>query len=162
GQYAPESIEFLKSMMDKLGSDQTYNHYPVGWAHAMDAPFQWSKQVASHFGGTRNGLAVSWPKGIRARGEIRTQFHHVIDIVPTILEAAGIQAPEMLNGTRQKPMEGVSMVYSFDDGSAPTRHKTQYFEITANRAIYQDGWIASTTPLRLRWQTVGKAPDPNE
>jgi arylsulfatase A-like enzyme len=162
GQYAAESIEFLLSMMDQLGSDRTYNHYPVGWAHAMDTPFQWTKQVASHFGGTRNGLAISWPKRIKAQGEIRAQFHHVIDIVPTILEAAGIQAPDMLNGTRQKPMEGVSMVYSFDDASAPSRHKTQYFEITANRAMYQDGWIASTTPVRLPWQTVGKAPDPNE
>jgi arylsulfatase A-like enzyme len=162
GQYAPESMEFLLSMMDQLGSDQTYNHYPVGWAHAMDAPFQWTKQVASHFGGTQNGLAVSWPKRIKAQGEIRPQFHHVIDIVPTILEAAGIQAPEVLNGTQQKPMEGVSMVYTFDNASAPTRHKTQYFEITANRAIYQDGWIASTTPLRLPWQTIGKAPDPND
>jgi arylsulfatase A-like enzyme len=162
GQYAPESIEFLLSMIDQLGSDRTYNHYPVGWAHAMDTPFQWTKQVASHFGGTRNGLAISWPKRIKAQGEIRAQFHHVIDIVPTILEAAGIQAPTILNGTRQKPMEGVSMVYTFDDATAPTRHKTQYFEITANRAIYQDGWIASTTPLRLPWQTVGKAPDPNE
>jgi arylsulfatase A-like enzyme len=162
GQYAPESIEFLLSMIDQLGSDRTYNHYPVGWAHAMDAPFQWTKQVASHFGGTRNGLAISWPQRIKAQGEIRTQFHHVIDIVPTILEAAGIPAPTTLNGTRQKPMEGVSMVYTFDDATTPTRHKTQYFEITANRAIYQDGWIASTTPLRLPWQTVGKAPDPNE
>jgi arylsulfatase A-like enzyme len=162
GQYAPESIEFLTSMMDQLGSDRTYNHYPVGWAHAMDTPFQWTKQVASHFGGTRNGLAISWPKGIKAQGETRSQFHHVIDIVPTILQATGIDAPEMLNGVRQKPMEGVSMVYTFDDASAPSRHKTQYFEITANRAIYQDGWIASTTPVRLPWQTTGKAPDPDE
>jgi arylsulfatase len=162
GQYAPESIEFLLSMMDQLGSDRTYNHYPVGWAHAMDTPFQWTKQVASHFGGTRNGLAISWPKRIKAQGEIRGQFHHVIDVVPTILEAAGIPAPEMLNGTRQKPMEGVSMAYTFDDAKAPSRHKTQYFEITANRAIYQDGWIASTTPLRFPWQTVGKEPDPDE
>jgi arylsulfatase A-like enzyme len=162
GQYAPESMEFLLSMIDQLGGDRTYNHYPVGWAHAMNAPFQWTKQVASHFGGTRNGLAISWPKRIKSQGEIRTQFHHVIDIVPTILEAAGIQAPVILNGTRQKPMEGLSMVYTFDDATAPTRHKTQYFEITANRAIYQDGWIASTTPLRLPWETVGKAPDPNE
>jgi arylsulfatase A-like enzyme len=162
GQYAPESMEFLLSMMDQLGSDRTYNHYPVGWAHAMDTPFQWTKQVASHFGGTQNGLVISWPKGIKAQGEIRPQFHHVIDIVPTILKAAGIEAPEVLNGTRQRPMEGVSMVYSFDDAGAPSRHKTQYFEITANRAIYQDGWIASTTPVRLPWQTVGKAPDPEE
>ncbi len=162
GQYAPESIEFLSSMMDQLGSDRTYNHYPVGWAHAMDTPFQWTKQVASHFGGTQNGLVISWPKRIKAQGQIRSQFHHVIDIVPTILEAAGVQAPDVLNGTRQKPLEGVSMVYTFDDANAPSRHKTQYFEITANRALYQDGWIASTTPLRLPWQTVGKAPDPND
>ena len=120
-------------MMDELGSDRTYNHYPVGWAHAMDTPFQWTKQVASHFGGTRNGLAMSWPKRIKAHGEMRSQFHHVIDIVPTILEAAGIQAPMMLNGTQQKPLEGVSMVYTFDDAKAPTRHTTQYFEMTANR-----------------------------
>jgi arylsulfatase A-like enzyme len=96
-------------MIDQLGSDRTYNHYPVGWAHAMDTPFQWTKQVASHFGGTRNGMAISWPEGIKARGEIRPQFQHVIDIVPTILEAAGIQAPATINGTAQKPLEGVSM-----------------------------------------------------
>src|SRR4029077_15415805 len=101
-QFAPESIEYLVSMIDELGSDKTYNHYPVGWAHAMDTPFQWTKQVASHFGGTRNGLAVSWPKGIKARGEIRPQFQHVTDIVPTILEAVGIQAPATINGTDQK------------------------------------------------------------
>jgi arylsulfatase A-like enzyme len=137
--FAPESLEYLVSMIDQLGSDRTYNHYPVGWAHAMDTPFQWTKQVASHFGGTRNGIAISWPKGIKARGELRSQFHHVIDIVPTILEAAGIQAPLVFNGTPQKPIEGVSMVYTFDDAKAPTRHTTQYFEIVANRAIYHDG-----------------------
>ncbi len=160
--FAPESLEYLVSMMDQLGSDRTYNHYPVGWAHAMDTPFQWTKQVASHFGGTRNGLAISWPKRIKAQGEIRPQFHHVIDIAPTILEAANIQAPRVLNGVPQKPIEGVSMVYTFDDAKAPTRHTTQYFEITANRAIYHDGWMASTTPLRLPWQTLGKAPDPDD
>jgi arylsulfatase A-like enzyme len=161
-QFAPESLEFLVSMMDQLGSDRTYNHYPIGWAHAMDAPFQWTKQVASHFGGTRNGLVVSWPKRIRVGGEIRSQFHHVIDIVPTILEATGIQAPLLLNGTPQKPLEGVSMAYTFDDAKAPTRHTTQYFEMTANRAIYHDGWIASTTPGRLPWETLGAAPDPDD
>ena len=161
-QYAPESLEFLVSMMDELGSDRTYNHYPIGWAHAMNAPFQWTKQVASHFGGTRNGLVISWPKRIKDGGEIRSQFHHVIDIVPTILEAAGIQAPLLLNGTPQKPIEGVSMVYTFDDAKAPTRHNTQYFEMTANRAIYHDGWIASTTPARLPWETLGAAPDPDD
>ena len=149
-------------MIDELGSDKTYNHYPIGWAHAMDTPFQWTKQVASHLGGTRNGLAVSWPKRIKATGELRSQFHHVIDIVPTILEAANIQPPRLLNGIPQKPMEGVSMVYSFDDAKAPTRHTTQYFEMTANRAIYHDGWMASTTPLRKPWETLGAAPDPDE
>jgi len=161
-QYAPESIEYLVSMIDELGGDRTYNHYPIGWAHAMNAPFQWTKQVASHFGGTRNGLALSWPKRIKKAGEQRSQFHHVIDVVPTILEATGIAAPMMLNGTPQKPMEGVSMVYTFDDAKAPTRHTTQYFEMTANRAIVHDGWMASTTPLRTPWQTIGVAPDPDE
>jgi arylsulfatase A-like enzyme len=161
-QFAPESLEFLVSMIDQLGSDRTYNHYPIGWAHAMDAPFQWTKQVASHFGGTRNGLVISWPKRIKAGGELRSQFHHVIDIVPTILEAAGVQAPLLLNGTPQKPLEGVSMVYNFDDAKVPTRHTTQYFEMTANRAIYHDGWIASTTPVRLPWETLGAAPDPDD
>jgi arylsulfatase A-like enzyme len=160
-QFAPESIEFLVSMIDELGSDRTYNHYPIGWAHAMDAPFQWTKQVASHFGGTRNGLAVTWPKRIKAHGEIRSQFGHVIDIAPTILEAAGVQAPLLLNGTQQKPLEGVSMVYTFDDAKAPTRHTTQYFEMTANRGLYHDGWIASTTPARLPWETLGASPDPD-
>ncbi|MGC3969518.1 MAG: arylsulfatase [Pirellulales bacterium] len=161
-QFAPESIEFLLSMIDELGSDKTYNHYPVGWAHAMNAPFQWTKQVGSHLGGTRNGLVVSWPKRIKSGGGIRSQFHHVIDIVPTILEATGIQAPRLLNGIPQKPMEGVSMVYSFDDAKAPTQHVTQYFEMTANRAIYHDGWIACTTPLRKPWETLGAAPDPDD
>jgi arylsulfatase A-like enzyme len=161
-QFAPESLEFLVSMMDQLGSDRTYNHYPIGWAHAMDAPFQWTKQVASHFGGTRNGLVINWPKRIKPGGDIRSQFHHVIDVVPTILEAAGVQAPLLLNGTPQKPLEGVSMGYTFDDAKAPTRHTTQYFEMTANRAIYHDGWIASTTPARLPWETIGTAPDPDD
>jgi arylsulfatase A-like enzyme len=161
-QFAPESIEFLVSMIDELGSDRTYNHYPIGWAHAMDAPFQWTKQVASHFGGTRNGLAVMWPKRIKTGGEIRSQFHHVIDIAPTVLAAAGIEAPLLLNGTQQKPLEGVSMVYTFDDAKAPTQHTTQYFEMTANRAIYHDSWIASTTPARLPWETIGAAPDPDD
>src|ERR1700730_16445233 len=117
GELAPEagSAPFLLSMLDQLGSDRTYNHYPVGWAHAMDTPFQWTKQVASHFGGTRNGLCISWPKRITARGEIRSQFHHVIDIAPTILEAVGVQAPLILGGVTQMPMEGVSMCYTFED-----------------------------------------------
>jgi arylsulfatase A-like enzyme len=127
GQLGQESLPFLVSMMDQLGSDRTYNHYPVGWAHAMDTPFQWTKQVASHFGGTQNGMCLSWPKRITARGEIRPQFHHVIDIMPTILEAAGVQAPVVLNGVTQQPIDGVSMAYTFDDAKAPTRHTSQYF-----------------------------------
>jgi arylsulfatase A-like enzyme len=162
GNLEPESLAFKLSMMDQLGSDRTYNHYPVGWAHAMDTPFQWTKQVASHFGGTRNGIAISWPNRIKARGETRSQFQHVTDIVPTILEAVGIQAPLIFNGTPQKPMEGVSMVSTFDDATAPTRHTTQYFEITANRGLYHDGWMASTTPLRLPWVVTGAEPDPDE
>ena len=101
--------------IDTLGSDKHYNHFPAAWAHAMDTPFQWTKQIASHFGGTRNGLAISWPKGIKARGEIRDQFHHVIDIAPTILEIIGVEAPAQFNGVAQKPIEGVSMAYTFDD-----------------------------------------------
>ena len=148
GNLEPESLAFKVSMMDQLGSDRTYNHYPVGWAIAMDTPFQWTKQVASHFGGTRNGIAISWPAGIKAQGELRPQFSHVIDIVPTILEAVGIQAPLILKGATQKTFDGVSMVYTFNNANAPTRHTTQYFEIVANRRLYHDGWIASTTPLR--------------
>jgi len=164
GQIAPEpeSLPFLLSMMDELGSDRTYNHYPVGWAHAMDTPFQWTKQVASHFGGTRNGMCMSWPQRIKARGEIRSQFHHVIDIAPTILEATGIQAPLVLSGTPQKPLDGVSMAYTFDDAKAPSRRTTQYFEISANRGIYHDGWIASTSPLRPPWVVSGAEPDPDD
>ena len=118
-----ESIPYLLSIMDDLGGPKTYNHYPVGWAHAMDTPFQWTKQVASHFGGTRNGLVISWPKRIKQTGEVRSQFSSVIDIAPTILEAAGVKAPTMLNGVKQTPIEGISLVYSFDDAKAPTRHK---------------------------------------
>jgi arylsulfatase len=162
GNLEKESLAFKLSMLDQLGSDRTYNHYPVGWAHAMDTPFQWTKQVASHFGGTRNGIAISWPKGIKARGEIRSQFQHVTDIVPTILEAAGIQPPASVNGFAQKHLEGVSMVYTFEDPKAPTRHPTQYFEITGNRGMYHDGWIASTTPLRPPWVIAGAEPDPDD
>lgn len=146
-----ESIPYLLSIMDDLGGPKTYNHYPVGWAHAMDTPFQWTKQVASHFGGTRNGLVISWPKRIKQAGEVRSQFSHVIDIVPTILEAAGVKAPTVLNGVKQAPIEGASMVYSFDNAKAVTRHPTQYFEMLANRGIYHNGWIANTSPQRLPW-----------
>ena len=162
GNLESESLAFKLSMMDELGSDRTYNHYPVGWAHAMDTPFQWTKQVASHFGGTRNGMAISWPMRIKAQGEIRPQFQHVIDIVPTILEVVGIKAPSMLNGVAQKPIEGLSLAYTFDDAKAPTRHSTQYFEIVANRGLYHDGWMASTTPLRPPWVVSGVEPDPDD
>jgi arylsulfatase len=148
---ATEDLPFLLSMMDKLGGPESYGHYPVGWAHAMDTPFQWTKQVASHFGGTRNGLVISWPHRIRAKKEIRPQFHHVIDVVPTIYELVGITPPQVLNGAPQSPIEGASMAYSFDAPTAPSTRTTQYFEMLGNRALYHDGWMASTTPLRLPW-----------
>jgi arylsulfatase len=149
-------------MIDELGGPKTYNHYPVGWAHAMDAPMQWTKQVASHFGGTRNDMVVSWPARIKDKGGLRSQFCHVIDIVPTIYEAAGITPPAEMDGVKQKPLEGVSFVYTFDNPKAPTRHSTQYFELVGNRAIYKDGWMASTTPLRLPWVTFGQEPNPDD
>jgi arylsulfatase len=160
-----ETLPYLLSIMDDLGGPTTYNHYPVGWAHAMDTPFQWTKQVASHFGGTRNGLVISWPKRIKQTGEVRSQFSSVIDIVPTILEAATVKAPTMINGVKQTPIEGFSLVYSFDNAKAPTRHKTQYFELLANRGIYHDGWMANTIPQRLPWAKVAPgvaSPNPSD
>ena len=156
-----EDLSFLISMADKLGGPETYNHYPYAWAHAMDTPFQWTKQVASHFGGTRNGMIVSWPAQIKDQGSIRTQFHHVIDVAPTFLEAAGIPQPTEVNGFKQKPIEGVSMAYAFPKADVGDRHTTQYFELVGNRALYHDGWIASTTPKRIPWETAGAAPDPD-
>lgn len=156
----PEDFSELLRRMDEIGGPKTFNHYPIGWAHAMDTPFQWTKQIASHFGGTRNALAISWPKGIKAKGEIRSQFHHVIDILPTILEAAGIEAPTLVDGVQQAPIEGVSMVYAFKDAKAPSRHTTQYFEMFANRAIYDNGWVATTTPTTPPWVSIAKAVDP--
>ena len=144
------------------GSDNTYPHMSVAWSWAFDTPFKWTKQVASHFGGTRQGLAISWPGHINDVGGIRTQFHHVIDVVPTILEAAGIKAPATVNGIAQKPIEGVSMVYTFDkaNADAPSKRDTQYFEMVGNRAIYHDGWIAATTPPAAPWLlATGKLPD---
>src|SRR5450432_2094354 len=157
-----ETLPYLLSVMDQLGGPLTYNHYPVGWALAMDSPLQWTKQVASHFGGTRNGMVVSWPARIKDKGGIRSQFSHVIDIVPTIYEAAGITPPKVLDGAEQKPLEGTSLVYTFNDSKAATRHTTQYFELVGNRAIYKDGWMASTTPLRLPWVTAGFEPSPDD
>jgi len=147
------------------GSDKTYPHMAVQWSWAFDTPFKWTKQVASHFGGTRQGLAISWPGHVSDPGGIRTQFHHVIDIVPTILEATGIKAPDVVNGIKQKPIEGVSMAYTFDkaNANAPSRHTTQYFEMVGNRAIYHDGWIASTTPPAAPWLlATGKLTDIND
>jgi arylsulfatase len=158
----PEQFSEVLKRMDELGSGSTFNHYPIGWAHAMDTPFQWTKQVASHFGGTRNGLVVSWPARIKDKGGIRTQFHHVIDIAPTILEAIGVQTPSVLNGVPQKPIEGVSMAYSFDDAKAPSRRRTQYFEMAANRGIYNDGWVACTTPPVAPWVSVWQPIDIDE
>jgi len=139
----PEPLEMKLGALDSLGSDKHYNHFPAAWAWAMDTPFQWTKQIASHFGGTRNGLAISWPKGIKARGEVRDQFHHVIDIAPTIMEIVGVQTPATFNGVAQKPIEGVSMVYTFDDADAEDRRTTQYFEMLGNQGIYHNGWMAS-------------------
>lgn len=138
---------------DIWGSDMTYPHMAVGWTWAFDTPFQWTKQIASHFGGIRQGMAMAWPNRIKDAGGIRTQFHHVIDIVPTILEATGIPEPVMVNGTPQKPIEGVSMIYTWDKKNAnlPSKRMTQYFEMMGNRAIYHDGWIASTTPVSPPW-----------
>ena len=158
-----EDLKEVLRRSDELGGPTTFNHYPVGWAHAMDTPYQWTKQIASHFGGTRNGMVVSWPKRIKAAGEVRSQFHHVIDIAPTLLEVAGIQEPKSVNGVVQKPIEGVSLAYAFDDAKAPNRHKTQYFEMGGNRAIYHDGWIAGTTPQRMPWQLINfAAPAPDQ
>ena len=140
----PDSVENQLPLIDKIGQPGYDNHYPVGWAWAGAAPFQWMKRVPSHFGGTRNGAVISWPAGIAAKGEIRDQFHHVIDVAPTILEAAGIKEPEEVNGTTQVPMAGTSMAYSFDDAEAPGTRTTQYFETGGHRAIYHDGWVASS------------------
>jgi arylsulfatase A-like enzyme len=138
---------------DAWGLPPTYPHMSVAWSWAFDTPFKWTKEVASHFGGTRQGMAIAWPNRIKDAGGIRTQFHHMIDIVPTLLEATGIPAPVMVNGIAQKPIEGVSMAYTFDkaNANAPSTRTTQYFEMFANRAIYHDGWIAATTPPAPPW-----------
>lgn len=144
------------------GSDKTFPHFAAPWAWAMSTPFKWVKQVASHFGGTAQGMAISWPGHIDDVGGIRRQFHHVIDIVPTILEAAAIPQPDTINGIKQSPIEGVSMKYTWDkaNANAPTKHNTQYFEMLGNRAIYQDGWVAATTPATLPWE-LSTAPPPD-
>ncbi len=154
GMAAIETPEFMLSKMDELGSPESYNHYSVGWAWAMDTPFQWTKQIASHWGGTRNGTIVHWPGGIDETGGLRSQFTHVIDVAPTILEAAGLPEPTMVNGVQQSPIEGTSMLYTFADASAPERHDLQYFEMFGNRGIYHKGWSA-VTKHRTPWILVG-------
>jgi arylsulfatase len=151
----PEDTAYAVKHIDEIGGPNAYNHYPVGWAWAMNTPFQWGKQIASHLGGVRNPLVVSWPKRIKDVGGTRTQFHHCIDIVPTILEAAGIPEPTSVNGVAQKPIEGVSMLYSFSDAKARGNRKTQYFEMFGNRAIYDNGWIATCRHGRLPWENIG-------
>ncbi len=141
-------IDFMLKYYDAWGDPTTYPHMAAGWAVCFDAPFTWTKQVASNYGGTRNGLVVHWPNRIKAKGELRSQWHHVIDVMPTILEAAGLPQPRIVNGVPQRPIEGVSMVYSWDDGRSPSRHQIQYFEMFGNRGIYFDGWFAGTLHLK--------------
>ena len=155
GASALETPEFLMERLDKLGGPESYNHYAVGWAHAMNTPYQWTKQVASHWGGTRNGTIVHWPKGIKGKGEVRSQFHHVIDVAPTILELAGVPQPLAVNGVQQRPIEGVSMAYSYNDAGAPENHETQYFEMFGNRGIYHKGWTA-VTRHKTPWLLIGE------
>lgn len=159
GMAALETPEFMVSKIDDFGSPDSYNHFGVGWAWAMDTPYQWTKQVASHWGGTRNGTIIRYPKGIEEKGGIRNQFSHVIDVAPTVLEMAGIPEPTMVNGVLQSPYEGTSMVYSFNDAQAPERHDVQYFEMFGNRGIYYKGWSA-ITKHRTPWVMVGQTMPP--
>jgi arylsulfatase A-like enzyme len=155
GASALETPEFLMAHLDKLGGPESYNHYAVGWAHSMNTPYQWTKQVASHWGGTRNGTIVHWPNGIKGKGEIRSQFTHCIDVAPTILEVAGLPQPTFVNGMQQHPIEGVSMAYAFNDPKAAERHETQYFEMFGNRGIYHNGWTA-VTRHKTPWLLIGE------
>ena len=152
-----QDIDHILARIDEIGLPGTSPHYPVGWAWASDCPFQWTKQVASHFGGTRNPMVVSWPARIADHGGVRFQFHHAIDVVPTILDVVGISQPSMFNGTPQKKIEGVSMAYTFDEQreSAPSTRTRQYFEMFGNRAIYDEGWLAACRHGRLPWVTAG-------
>jgi len=143
--------------IDTWGGPTTFPHFAIGWAWAGNTPFQWTKQVASHFGGTRNGMVLHWPKGIKARGEVRSQFHHVVDVAPTALEAAKLPQPKVVNGIKQRPMDGVSMLYSADNPKAADRRKTQYFEMFGNRGIYHEGWMA-TTRHSIPWLNVPLPP----
>ena len=152
GMAGIETVEFLRSKIDDFGTPKAYNHYAVGWAHALCTPYQWTKQIASHWGGTRNGTIVHWKNGIKAKGKMRSQFHHVIDVAKTILEAAGLPEPAMVNGIAQAPLEGVSMAATFDDPNAPETHDLQYFEMFGNRGVYHKGWTA-VTKHRTPWTT---------
>jgi len=143
--------------IDTWGGPTTFPHFAIGWAWAGNTPFQWTKQVASHFGGTRNGMVLHWPKGIKAKGEVRSQFHHVVDVAPTVLEAAKLPQPKVVNGIKQRPMDGVSMLYSADNAKAADRRKTQYFEMFGNRGIYHEGWTASTRHS-IPWDMTAKIP----
>ena len=150
----PETVPDMLKHYDEWGGPSTYPHYAAGWAVAMDSPFSWTKQVASDFGGVRNGMVIRWPNGIKAKGEVRSQFGHVIDIAPTVFEAAKVPAPRMVNGIQQDPIEGKSLVYTFDDANAKETHTVQYFEMFGNRAIYSDGWFARTIH-RPAWMRKG-------
>jgi arylsulfatase len=157
GAYALETVDFMAARVDLFGTPQAYNHYAVGWAHAMDTPYQWTKQVASHWGGTRNGTIVHWLAGIKAKGEVRSQFSHVIDVAATVLDAAGIPEPSFVHGVQQLPIQGKSMVPTFDSGSAPEHRETQYFEMFVNRGIYHKGWTA-VTRHSIPWLTGTQLP----
>ena len=151
---APETLDYALGRIDDIGGPSTYNLYPAAWGWAMNTPFQWFKQDASHFGGTRNGMALSWPTRIKSRGEIRPQFSHVTDIAPTILDVVGIAPPKVVNGFEQKAMDGMSLAYTFDAADTPGRRRTQYFEMMQNIAIYNDGWIAATRPAQTPWEML--------
>ena len=148
-----ETLDMQMAHFDDLGSPECFNHFAAGWAVAGNTPFTWTKQVASNFGGTRNGMVMHWPNGIKAKGEVRDQFHHVIDIAPTVFDAAKVPAPHIVNGVEQRPIEGVSMAYSFDDAKASSKRKTQYFEMAGNRGIYHDGWFAGTVH-KAPWEGI--------
>jgi arylsulfatase len=154
----PEDPEWLLDHMDDFGTARCENHYNLAWAWALDSPFQWMKQVASHFGGTRNAMAVQWPARIAQPGGLRTQFHHVVDVMPTLLAAAGIQIPTVVNGLQQLPVDGVSMLYAMEGDDGTSTRTTQYFEMFGNRAIYHDGWIASCFHGRVPWNRFGMVP----
>jgi arylsulfatase len=153
----PTVEEYGPKYLDKWGSEYTDPHYPVAWAWALNTPFKWTKQVSSYFGGTKNGMVISWPGHINDPGGLRNQFHHVVDIVPTILEACGIVEPDMVDGVKQNPIEGVSLAYTFDkaNANAPSTHHSQYFEMFGAMGMYNDGWMASTDPFAIPWLVFG-------